>query len=88
MNIRSDVVTQYINCIDHLLNTHYGVSINDTDLSNPQTLKVAADNHIQPFELINEWANEIDAVRTDSTSWIATNEISQNDQLNYMKTHQ
>ena len=53
----------YAKVVNRLLEQHYGVSIDDTNMSDDFVISQAIDDDTLPYELINEWAEECGAER-------------------------
>jgi len=50
---------------EQLLQKHFGLSLNDTRLSEPEYVKVLVDGNCRPVDYINEYAVDCDLARVD-----------------------
>lgn len=60
-----DEVAEFQRIANALLVKHYGISLNDTDLWNPQTVSEYIRQDFQPFEAINDYAVDKGLARID-----------------------
>jgi hypothetical protein len=76
--------TQYFQQIaQELLNCHYGINLNDTDLSEPQNVQLAIDEGLKPYQVVGNHAETHSLVRVDKTSFYgvpSTDPINESDE--------
>lgn len=71
----------YAKVVNRLLEQHYGVSIDDTNMSDDFVISQAIDDDTLPYELINEWAEECGAERMSVNHYLGTStNLTLNDQ--------
>jgi hypothetical protein len=67
---------QFSQVADLLFQRHYGVTLNDTFVSNPDVVSECLLKGTRPFEVVNEEASDNQFTRIDLDSWLASGLIS------------
>lgn len=71
-----------------LLEKHYGIHINDTDMCEESTVKLLIERNQRPHEAVNDWAHETDLDRIDKQGFYGVpskDEITEEDELAAIK---
>lgn len=76
--------TQYFQQVaQELLNRHYGINLNDTDLSELQNVQYAIDEGLKPYQAVVNYAEARSLVRVDKTGFYgvpSTEPINESDE--------
>lgn len=58
-------VSKFQKIVNYLLQKHYGIHLNDTDMCNADTVAHLIERGLQPYQAVAEWADEMDLDRID-----------------------
>lgn len=77
----------YAQVVDTLFRRHYGISINDTLLSEERYLRECMEHGQKPYEAVNEVANKWDLDRIDGRYGERRRPLTPNDERAAMPAH-
>lgn len=66
----STKLQHWMDVASRLLVTHFGVTLNDTELSDEDTVISLIESDIRPFEAVNDLVDKFDLVRLNSPGFI------------------
>lgn len=77
-------IPTYKRIAEALLQRHYLIGLNDTDLSDDAFVATAVKDNGQPFDYINEFAEDMDLDRMDETGFLRKGALTRADQERIM----
>lgn len=71
--------------IQKLLNKHYGIDLNDGGFDHDDYLASQLEAGVEPWQMVNELANDCDLDRIDADTWLTGRYISESDQQEVLR---